>query len=668
MTEPEQPTTSGTRVASVGAVSSNSRVHLNVSSEGRRQPLVGMTVTVRNTLDGSSELAMGTVTQVETHNKWHEDVTSAAMESDGAGWGSGDDGDVRFADINLQACWRRSDDADHWTQSGPFLRMSPATGTGVHAADHAVINEIVAGVEGLHYCGHLAGTNQVPLPLSIPDFSGPLGAWHGGVFGRSGSGKTQSAIYMMSSLMREPSFGILAIDPQGQLANEPSKQMAFSLQGWATELGRDVIVRRISEDLRLDKDAGLFSSLLRHTKFTQELGLKNKETNEIVFDEVTRVLRDRGAWDSDSSADILRAILTALQDDDTATRIYSSPDRREQFLATLDTTLHNDNRFNEVLIQLQPIHNLFQATNPDGGTRHSLWSTLSEMFGRNQVDPAPYIVLDMSTKAPPSLAAEMTAEQQAVYDILDGPVVKSVILHHTFSALKRVAEQKSREDGNLNTMIVLDEAWRYAAPTRGAGSAPTINDDPVAATSNLLAQFARDTRKFGLGWLFISQSPTNLHPDIWSQLSVLSIGIGLSGNDLAKVEDVVADPKSLRLYRGFGDPRSTGVWPFLLIGPVSPLVANNTPIVMEVFTDFDDFRAANVDWIAKARTRMGEQLRVGPPERPDGTGGAVARPVSVSDRQAIIETNQAVRDSLATHGITDPDRDPYALDDSDAPF
>jgi hypothetical protein len=262
----------------------------------------------------------------------------------------------------------------------------------------------------------------------------------------------------------------------------------------------------------------------------------------------------------------------------------------------------------------------------------------------------------------------LSAEQQAVYDILDGPVVKSVILHHAFSTLKRVAEQKSREDGNLNTMIVLDEAWRYAAPTRGAGS-PTVNDDPVAATSNLLAQFARDTRKFGLGWTFISQSPTNLHPDIWSQLSIHLIGIGLSGNDLSKVEDIVADPKSLRLYRGFGDPRSTGVWPFLMIGPVSPLVANNTPIVLETFTDFDDFRAANVDWIAKARTRMGEQLRVGPPERPDGTGGAAQRPLSSSDRQAIIENNETVRDSLGTHGVADPDRDPYALDDGDeAPF
>ena len=254
--------------------------------------------------------------------------------------------------------------------------------------------------------------------------------------------------------------------------------------------------------------------------------------------------------------------------------------------------------------------------------------------------------------------------------ILLGIKRRSVILHHTFSALKRVAEQKSREDGNLNTMIVLDEAWRYAAPTRGAGTEPTINDDPVAATSNLLAQFARDTRKFGLGWLFISQSPTNLHPDIWSQLSIFSIGIGLSGNDLAKVEDVVADPKSLRLYRGFGDPRSTGVWPFLLIGPVSPLVANNSPIVLEVFTDFDDFRAANVDWIARARTRMGEGLRVGKPEAPQGTGGPIARPVSVSDRQAIIGSSGQVRQNLAEHGLSaaDVDKDPYALDNDEAPF
>jgi len=644
------------KVATVGAPTTNSRIHLNVSGVGRGEPLVGKTVAVRNQLGESEEIAIGTITEVETRNKWHEDVTFVGAQGDIVDTSSSGDGaDVRFAEINLQAAWNRKNGSYPWAQSGPFLKMSPATGTPVLAVNQKIVSELVADVPDLHYCGHLAGTNGVPLPLNMPDFSGPIGAWSSAIFGRSGSGKTAMASLTLATLMRHQSFGILAVDPQGQFSSESG--MVLSLQSWAAELGRAVHVRRISEDLRLGKDAGLLSELLKHTKLAQELGLKSKETNEIVFDEVKRTVREMSDWETKGSEKLLKEILESLAKDDTAERIYSTSDRRTLFVKTVLDTIANPKRFADVLVQFQPIHNLFQQRNAHGGVRHGMWETLQLMFDRSTVDPAPYIVLDMSSKPPPTMETNVTPEMQAVYEVLDSAVVKAAILRNIFATLKRASEQKFRDNENLNTLIVLDEAWRYAAPPSKS------EDEEIQGLSNDLAGYARDTRKFGIGWMYISQSP---HPSafneaIWQQLSVRFFGSGLTGNDLTKVGEVVSEMSALRLYKAFGDPRATGKYSFLLTGPVSPLVATNSPIVLEAFTDFDDFRESNYEWVLAARDRLGLPLLTGLPQTVGRqTVGRVTKRISNSETvQQIIKSNRTINENREATGAQNPDEDPF---------
>jgi hypothetical protein len=677
-------------VASVGSPSTNAEVTVDLTDAGREVPLVGAMLALSTPLGDGEELAIGTVTEITTRNRWHEDPNMRAVLVDGSIDGiSGDSGDTRTATVRLQAAWRRTGDGP-WAPAGPNLRMSPATGTAVHTVDENLIADLTTTVTDVHYAGHLGGTDRVRLPLTLPDFAGPAGAFHQAVLGQSGSGKTQMTAYLLAGQLRHRDHGMIIVDPQGQWASEEG--MAFSLQGFATEMGRTVRVRRISEHLRLNKDATLLTSLLGKTRFLPEITKMSAETQELVLDEMTKIVRAHTTWEDTDSRTLMRHVLTTLVDPNAKylSRIYADETRQERLRDAIEDILDDATRMGEVLRLFTPIHNLFQATNPTGGTRHSLWNEITAVFDRDPRDPAPVLILDMSSKGAGDLVTAATAAALAApgglstagsaaataltdaYEVLENDSVKAAILRNLFTTLKRVSEDRFRSGTNLNTMVVLDEAWRYAPPPA------TTEDKEIAELSKELGGYARDTRKFGIGWFYISQSPRSINPAIWDQMSVRVFGYGLSGADLDKVAEIVADRTDLRLYRAFANPRSTGRYPFLLSGPVSPLSANATPVVLNVYTDFQDFRDDNIAWIKDARDQLGAPLLSGAPGAPLGSG---ARPLprlpkSVRDAAknpvtAIVATNTAIKDNLAATGLTSPAGfgDPFAgLDDEPVPF
>jgi hypothetical protein len=144
---------------------------------------------------------------------------------------------------------------------------------------------------------------------------------------------------------------------------------------------------------------------------------------------------------------------------------------------------------------------------------------------------------------------------------------------------------------------------------------------------------------------------------------------------LDKIAEIVDDKSSLRLYRAFGNPRATGRYPFLLTGPVSPLAANATPIVLTVYTDFQDFRNDNEHWIKPLRDRQGLELLEGAPKAPK-TSAAKPKPKLSSKAspkngiQAIVETNSSIKDNLEKTGVKNPESFGNPLDslDEDSPF
>ncbi|GAH90903.1 unnamed protein product, partial [marine sediment metagenome] len=86
----------------------------------------------------------------------------------------------------------------------------------------------------------------------------------------------------------------------------------------------------------------------------------------------------------------------------------------------------------------------------------------------------------------------------------------------------------------------------------------------------------RTTRKYGLGWIFISQTLSSLDREILNQIRIYIFGFGLGwGIERQALREIIGGAKeAIRLYQMFRDPQSglgDREYPFMTIGPISPL-------------------------------------------------------------------------------------------------
>lgn len=265
-------------------------------------------------------------------------------------------------------------------------------------------------------------------------------------------------------------------------------------------------------------------------------------------------------------------------------------------------------RWNGILAKFIPLLNLFQDHNLSGGARKSLSGERgfleSVLKVRDpKVDaPAPYVILDMSPDTNANAQASLLGGKDVQLNmrrLLDNENIKASILMMIFSSLKEAAEDVfSGGSGNLNTQIVFDEAWRYA---------PDKSDNEIIMKlSTMLEGFALDTRKFGIGWTYILQSPTDLRHGIWKQLKFVYAGYGLVGADLARMSDLMDDASTqLRTYKQFVSPDLTGEYPFMIVGAISPLITASVPLFINSFNSIQEFEKANKGWMHANMNRVG---------------------------------------------------------------
>ncbi len=115
-----------------------------------------------------------------------------------------------------------------------------------------------------------------------------------------------------------------------------------------------------------------------------------------------------------------------------------------------------------------------------------------------------------------------------------------------------------------------------------------------------LLDAVRTTRKYGLGWMFISQTLSSLHKEIIGQLRIFFFGFGLAlGTEFMSLKEIIGgDPNALKLYQSFRDPHSafdvaSMQYAFMTIGPVSPLSFAGTPLFLTAFNTPEEFLSKN---------------------------------------------------------------------------
>jgi DNA helicase HerA-like ATPase len=575
-------------VAIVGSPSSNNAIALNLTAAAYQQGLVGALVYVRTEMGDGLECAIGTVTQIVTSNQWHENASLlGVVKTVGEIPGLTKEGDIRNAEVALQAAYHRPNGHSQWTKTGPSLSMSPPTGTRVRRVTNEVIKDLLTPKElaEVAYLGEVYRNPQVLLPVNMRDFADDRGALHTGIFGTTGSGKSAIATLMLASQFRHEKLGILLIDPQGQFSDD---QLTFlPLQALARLVGRRTRRLRISHDIRLDKDPALLCEMLARTEFFERLDAGHQETVRKASRQIRDFLEDRKSWEDASEEELLRELLAYLDDDARISLIIKDKDRRREIQDAVRQSKQGP-RWDRLARLWRPLHSLFRPTNLDGQRRESLWRILDGVLEPKPTGPRPYIVLDMSSG---------TGDGDT-FTLLDEEPIKARLLLKITGLLNVVAAKRYKSGAALNTLVMLDEAHRYA-PRIGP------NEDHAEEVRNLstaLARYARETRKYGIGWTYITQNPTGMNRAIFDMLAVRVCGFGLGGSDLRMMEDYVDSRDSIQLYLTFANPEQTERYHYMIAGPFSPLSFTKAPLFVTTH-DADQWLVDNGSWIGERSRR-----------------------------------------------------------------
>jgi DNA helicase HerA-like ATPase len=572
------------RLGVVGSPSSTAQLALDVLGSAVTRKLVGELALFRFSQDTSPHYALGQITEVQLRNVWHEDPTMRSLiRQRGRVDAVSERQDTHLGQMVISAVFRKGGPAGY---EPSILGTVPATGTPIHLVSDPVLDELLRPYrDQIFYLGHVYGSKP-KLPLWFKHFDrGPDGAgeaYHVGIFGKTGSGKSVLAKMVLLAYARYPKMALLVIDPQGEFARDMKKggtsgEFALPVGDIARKLGKQPVVLTV-RNLVLDRWE-LFQQILFESPFFERLTVPKGENRELACG----VLADKLQKAKLKLADLhlRKSFDTAwqlLQDDKVQKVFYRTDASRARF----DTAMHEadpEDFFNDYW---SPVAELFRE---DRQGAKSINKALAWLLSLTEDDGSP-------RQDRPILVVDLSKEQ--AQGLFWNEKIQSLVIKRLLDGLQQTAEHFYRENQSLNALVVIDEAHRLAPRELPS------EDDGARGVRGVLIDAARTTRKYGLGWLFISQTLSSLHPEILQQLRIFFFGFGLAlGQEFQSLRQLVGSSgTALDLYQLFRDPHSafdtkSRQYSFMTIGPVSPLSFAGSPLFLNVFNTVDAFLATN---------------------------------------------------------------------------
>jgi len=259
----------------------------------------------------------------------------------------------------------------------------------------------------------------------------------------------------------------------------------------------------------------------------------------------------------------------------------------------------------------QPVTALFREDRP---AAQKVESILLDLFSPEK-ERRPLVVIDLSAEQVPQIQTDevssppllggQTGQREQQPPLFWNETIQALVIKRLLEGVRVAAERAYKENRGLNTLVLIDEAHRLA-PREDPGS------EEKKAIRSLLIDAARTTRKYGVGWMFVSQTLSSLHREIVEQLRIFFFGFGLSmGAEFRALSELVGRrSKALELYQLFRDPHSafditSREYSFMTIGPVSPLSFAGTPLFFNAFNTVEQFLQANGWHFLKAKRITG---------------------------------------------------------------
>ncbi len=583
------------RLGVVGSPSSTAELAMDVLGAAVNRKLVGELALFRFLQDSARHYALGQITEVKLRNIWHEDPTMRSLiRQRGRVNAVSERQDTHLAQMIVSAVFK--DGASSATYEPSIMGTVPATGTTIHVVTDPILEEILRPYRRqIFYLGQVYGSKP-KLPLWFKHFDrGPDGAgeaYHLGIFGKTGSGKSVLAKMILLAYARYPQMALLVIDPQGEFARDiggghTTGEFPLPLGDLVSSRGKPVRVLTV-KNLVLDRWE-LFRRILYESLFFERLTIPRSENRELACDILSEKLQKAGVklaelWNRTS----FDRAWTLLGDPAVQRNFYRTDASRARF----DAALHEADADEFYKDYWRPVAELFRADRSGATTVESALGSLLDP----QKDQRPTLVVDLSREQASGMFWNDTIQSLVIKRLLDG--------------LEVTAEHFFKGGESLNALVVIDEAHRLAPR-----ELPT-DDEAAKAVRGVLIDAARTTRKYGLGWLFISQTLSSLHTEILQQLRIMFFGFGLGlGQEYQSLRQLVGSSgPALDLYQLFRDPHSafdakSRQYSFMTIGPVSPLSFSGSPLFFNAFNTVEAFVEAN-EMETNPRQDSGQEPRI----------------------------------------------------------
>jgi len=562
------------RIGVIGSPSSTTELALDILASAVTKKLVGELALFRYLQDSVDHYALGQITEIALRNIWHEDPTMRSLiRQRGKVDAVSERQDTHQGEMIVSAVF--SDQNGKYRPSS--LGTVPATGTHIQLVDDQVLDMLLAPYkEQIFYLGHVYGSKP-QLPLWFKHFDtgvdGAGEAYHLGIFGKTGSGKSVLAKMIMLAYARYKKMGILVIDPQGEFSQDalgtgvlgsfqlPVKELLVGLNKTTKVIG--------VQNLILDRRE-LFAQILYESSFFEKLSFSKGENREIAANILGDNLEKKNIKLTDLHQRESFDLAWSLLGQENIQKIfYRSAASRDRFNSVY-AEANPDEFYKDIWL---PIAQLFDETRPNA---QKVENILYSLFNAKD---KPLIIVDLSAKGETGLFWNDTIQALVIKRLLEGI---------RFSAERAYAQKQ-----NLNTLVLMDEAHRLAP-------AENPDNDTMKQIRNIFIDSVRTTRKYGVGWMFISQTLSSLHREIAQQLRIFFFGFGLGmGTEFQALRNLVGGrSNALELYQLFRDPQSSfdigsRDYSFMTIGPVSPLSFAGTPLFLNAFNTPSEFLRTN---------------------------------------------------------------------------
>ena len=521
---------------------------------------------------------MGQIVGIELKNRWHEDsVFRNLIKRTGEIPPITNRQDTRTANLVVGATFKSGSEG----YEPDVLGLVPPTGTRISRVDQSLLNSLLSVYQqDIFYLGR-AYANDVYYPMWFKHFgsgqSGAGEAYHTGIFGKTGSGKSGLGKMLLLAYARHPEMGILVIDPQGEFSNELRGQrigeQRLEVDSVVRGLGREIQAYNIT-DISFD-EWDLLSELLSESQFLRaELSIGTMPIREIAADRGIAGIRSaQMTLDNLSSIEALQAFLRAIAND--SERIYATRENARRLSLRVEEALTG--RLNDIFdTYWRPTAELFAS----GSGKRRIFGIVDDLMGsRNNHSPRPVIVIDISERGNRQIWNE-DLQRRILARLLQALIVRS-------------SETLSQAEG-ANALVMLDEAHRHAPSGR------IEQGSQADQLRTVLRRAVRETRKYGLGWLLISQTLGGIDTEILQQLSAVFFGFGLAlGDEYRSLREFAGgDQRSMELYQSFRNPQSAPrtelrEFPFMAIGPISPLSFSGRPMFFSAFQNPREYLESN---------------------------------------------------------------------------